>query len=334
MRSILTILCFIACLLFAAWFVDQALHRTHPPLMSEPPRLYSNQARDDLRLYFTQAIDQAKKSVTLSIYTITDPMIISSLRKKAKEGIPVTVITDAKTAAGLKEKLGHEVKIDYRFLKGIMHRKILVIDGELAWIGSANMTTESLRMHGNLVVGIADPQVARYLEENMFNAADPYRTFNFQGQEVDISFQPEDREEVYRIERLIRSAKKSLKIAMFTWTNKDLAQAVIDVRKKGIDVQVVMDRQQANGASGKIAALLYKRDIPVRLSTGPGLLHYKFALIDDKTLISGSANWTRAAFNQNEESVIIIHDLNEEQQKQMEKLWKVIQLESTPAKFR
>lgn len=332
MRSLLTTLTFIACLFFVAWFIDHALHHTTPPELNQAPRLYSNQIRDDLRLYFANAIDGAKKSVVVSVYTMTDPVIIASLRRKAKEGVPVTVISDATTANGLKEKLGSHINVDLKFIKGIMHRKILVVDGEQVWIGSANMTTESLRMHGNLVIGLVDPQVAHFIEENLFQNGYPYQRFNYQGQEVEISFQPQDREGMYRIEQLIRSAKKSVKIAMFTWTNKDLAQAVIDVRKRGIDVQVVMDRQQASSASGKIAALLQKRDIPVRLSNGPGLLHHKFVYIDGTILESGSANWTRAAFTQNEEVFVILRNLTVEQQKQMDALWNAILQESSLAK--
>lgn len=332
MKSLLLNLSFIACLFFVAWFVNQALHHTHPPVLSGPPRLYSNQTRDDLRLYFTKSIDSAKKSVVFSIYTMTDPAIIAALKRKAREGVPVTVITDADTAAGLKEKLGPQIKIELRFLKGIMHRKILSVDGTEVWIGSANMTTESLRMHGNLVIGLADPQMAHYIEENIFIPKEPYKQFKYQTQEIEISFQPEDRPGMERIERAIRSAKKSVKVAMFTWTNKDLAQAVIDVRKRGISVEVVMDRQQANGASGKIADLLLKRDIPVRVSNGPGLLHHKFVYIDGTTLISGSANWTRAAFTTNEEIFVIIRNLTPEQQRSMDKLWNVIVQESVPYK--
>ena len=40
-----------------------------------------------------------------------------------------------------------------------MHRKVLLVDGEEVWLGSANMTRDSLRMHGNLMVGIKDPAV-------------------------------------------------------------------------------------------------------------------------------------------------------------------------------
>lgn len=330
MKSLLKLLCFFALFILVTYFVDQALNRTHPPVSTEPPKFYSNQMRDDLRLYFAKAIEGAQKSVTLSIYTMTDPMIISALNKKAGEGVQVRVITDANTAENLGQRLKPEVKVDKKFVKGIMHRKVLVIDRDQLWFGSANMTTESLRMHGNLVIGIAAPEMAAYVEDALLSSpTPPYKRFVAAGQEVEISFQPQDREGMQRILELIRSAKKSMKIAMFTWTNRDLADEVYAAYRRGVDVEVVIDRQQAKGASGKVVLFLQKRGIKVGLSEGPGLLHYKFLYIDGKTLESGSANWTRAAFTQNEEFFMIIHDLTKEQQEQMDQLWKIIAFEST-----
>lgn len=315
----------------ASYFLQRELTFTAPPTSEEPPKLYSNQTQDDLRLYFHNAILGAKKSVILSIYTLTDPMIISDLRKKAADGVKVTVVTDVKTAEGLSERLGPQVQIDKKFLKGIMHRKILLIDEEQGWLGSANMTRDSLRMHGNLVVGVMDPAMGSFIAKTLLGKgyAAPYQQFNLGGQRVDLSFLPDDRDGMWRIRKLIRDARKSVRVAMFTWTNKELAIEVIEAKDRGRNVEVVIDRQQAKGASGKIVDLLEKRKVPVGLSSGPGLLHYKFLYIDESILVSGSANWTRAAFTTNEEFYLIIYNLNEEQRKQMEKLWSIITQDST-----
>ena len=39
----------------------------------------------------------------------------------------------------------------------------------------------------------------------------------------------------------------------------------------------------------------------------------------------GSANWTKAAFKQNDDCFLIIHDLADEQRQSMQKLWRTIQ---------
>ncbi len=76
--------------------------------------------------------------------------------------------------------------------------------------------------------------------------------------------------------------------------------------------------------------MLEKGGIPVHLSTGQGLLHYKFAYIDEKILINGSANWTAAAFKDNDDFFLVIHPLTDkqtltdQQKNKMSELWKNI----------
>ena len=41
---------------------------------------------------------------------------------------------------------------------------------------------------------------------------------------------------------------------------------------------------------------------------GPGLLHDKFAVIDERVVLTGSYNWTAAAENKNAENLLIIKD--------------------------
>lgn len=298
------------------------------PGTGERPKLYANQLRDDLRLIFKKAIDRGKKSITVFIYTITDPIIISSLKKKAGEGVNVQVVTDVKTARGLERRLGNKIHLIKRFGPGLMHRKIIVIDGDQTWIGSANLTKESLHMHGNLVIGFEDPSLSKMIDESVKGNVIPYSKYRIGGQEVEVSFVPEDTESLQRLLSLINTAKKSVKIAMFTWTRRDLAEAVIQAKDRGLDVEVVLDNQQSKGDSGKIFRMLKENGVNVRLSRGPGLLHHKFLYIDGDLLVNGSANWTSAAFKKNEDVYVILHNLDEEQHNKMEKLWKVIQIES------
>ena len=74
--------------------------------------------------------------------------------------------------------------------------------------------------------------------------------------------------------------------------------------------------------------ILGKAGIPIRLKTGQGLLHHKFAYIDDTILVNGSANWTQQAFKSNDDFFVVIYPLTSEQQKKMDQLWDVIQHES------
>lgn len=318
------------------FWTQESLSQTQLPEPGEPPKLYSNQTRDDLKQTFCAAIDSAQQSVMLIIYGLTDPDIIESLKRKSEQGIPVHVVCDAKASPYIDKKLGPGIHTVRRFGPGLMHQKLLVIDDHQNWIGSANMTTDSLRMHGNLVSAIDSVALARLiktkgetLNEEGRETPLPHETFQVNDQELEMWFLPDCKGAVKRLRDLICSAKKTIKVAMYTWTRYDMAHAVIAAAKRGVQTEVVIDNSSGKGTSSKVVALLKKNGIPVSLSQGPGLLHHKFLYIDGNTLVNGSANWTKNAFSNNDDCFFVLHDLNAEQHDQMEDLWNIIRTEST-----
>jgi phosphatidylserine/phosphatidylglycerophosphate/cardiolipin synthase-like enzyme len=321
---------------FFAW-IQQPIQTIHPPEAGTPAALYSNQTRHDLRQAMVTAINDAKESIMLIMFALTDTHVIDALRKKSEEGVSVHVVCDAKASPYIEKKLGPKVKTIRRFGQGLMHQKILVIDKKQTWIGSANMTTESLHMHGNLVTAIHSAQFAQSviskgqtLHEEGKDGAFAHEEFNIGGQPIELWFLPDNPKAVSHLKTLIESAKKTLRVAMFTFTRQDLAHAVISAAKRGVKAEVVIDNSSGKGTSAKIVDLLKKNGIPTALSQGKALLHHKFAYIDDSTLINGSANWTKAAFSQNDDCFIVLHNLTDDQKKEMDALWNAIKTESIP----
>ena len=322
-----------------AWISGDGLFKNPVHTSTEIPKLLSNQTGDNLQEAHTTAIHGAKKSVLLMIFALTNDNVISALRQKSEEGIPVKVICDAKASPHIIQKLGPKVEVVRRFAKGLMHLKILVIDEQECWMGSANMTGESLNMHGNLVVAMTAPLLAEMMAEKALTLQEyerkgevDHREFTIGGQKVEFSFLPDDRKGSQRIKQLIRSAQKTIRVAMFTWTRFDMAKELIRAQKRGVNVEVVLDYSSAKGASAKIAELLKKEKIPIEYSSsGSALLHHKFIWIDNETLELGSANWTKAAFTQNDDCFLILHKLNQEQQDHMHKLWHAIKANRMPA---
>ena len=111
---------------------------------------------------------------------------------------------------------------------------------------------------------------------------------------------------------------------MFTWTRRDLAKAIIAAKARGVDVQVVIDHYQGNGAGAPIVKLLKQGGVSVRLSQGGPLLHHKFLYVDGKILVNGSANWTKAAFTANDDCFMILYNLTDKQSERMDDLWEAI----------
>ena len=108
------------------------------PTPDSPISLYETRS-DNLKSLIISAVREAEKSVLLIIYSLRDRDVIQALRKKAEQGMDVTVICDAKASKGVSGLLGKKVRLVSRYSGGLMHQKILVIDQSRIWIGSANL---------------------------------------------------------------------------------------------------------------------------------------------------------------------------------------------------
>ncbi len=110
-----------------------------------------------------------------------------------------------------------------------------------------------------------------------------------------------------RLERLVRGAKKSVDVCVFTITDNFLARALVDVHQRGVVVRVITDDDKAEDR-GSDAFDLERAGIPVALDHDPSHMHHKFAIFDRRLLASGSYNWTRSAFSENRENVLVTDD--------------------------
>ena len=324
-------LCIILCIALSSWLFS--IHSKVPIPSTDTPALFYSTDRDDhLGTLFKEAIANAKTSIQIAIYTLTDQRILQALRQKASLGVKVTVICDAKACQGIEKKLGNDIHLIKSTPKGLMHLKILVIDDRLVWVGSANMTGESLRVHGNIMTGFDSPELAVWIQKKLFSLSrgsseyTPPNAFLIGNQTIEFWFLPNDKDAVQRIRQLIRSAKKTIQIAMFTWTRLDFVNDIVSAKLRGVDVQIVLDTNSSKGASLNVVKALQKGHVPFKVKTGPGLLHYKMMIIDDSILVSGSANWTKAAFRYNEDCYFVLSPLNLEQQSFLKEMWETINM--------
>lgn len=309
-------------LLFCAWFVFDSLHPTlpHP---SEPPKLYSNQSRQDLTLTFLNAIERATKSIYLVMFGLNDPSILSALSEKIDQEVPATLYYDPNGSPQITKLLPWA---DARpvHMPGLMHQKLLILDDETVFIGSANMTPTSLRMHDNLVIGLANQQIALFLKQKAPHQSGQLKTI-VGGQPVELWLLPDPKGHLIKeLKKHIRQATHSIRIALFTFTHPALLDELIAAQQRGVQVTVVIDLHSGLGASKHTVAALQSTKIRVLLSQGIQLMHHKFVYLDERTLITGSANWTKAAFTKNSDCLILLQDLTEEQKKFMNTLWKKI----------
>src|SRR5215470_3647454 len=149
---------------------------------------------------------------------------------------------------------------------------------------------------------------------------------------VQACFSPQGRCSAH-ILREIEQAKKELLVAVYAFTSDDLAAALVQAKKRGVSVQVIIDREYDATNEKSKGKFLESQKIPVRRVSGgkanaaerdAGLMHQKFAVIDRKVVFTGSYNWTRAADNLNDENLLFFRDagaLAEEYRKAFLGVW-------------
>ena len=67
-----------------------------------------------------------------------------------------------------------------------------------------------------------------------------------------------------------------------------------------------------------------RAELPVAFDRTPDHMHHKFAVFDNRILVSGSYNWTRSASDRNEENIIVTSDerLVQKFTRRFDALWK------------
>jgi phosphatidylserine/phosphatidylglycerophosphate/cardiolipin synthase-like enzyme len=287
--------------------------------------IYSTDLNDALQKAITTDLYEAKESITLLTYTLSDPAVMKALKNKKKEGLDVRVMIDCK-ASPQARYLVPEIDVKRRACKGLMHYKLLVIDHRYVWVGSANYTGDSLKLSSNVIERLDNPELAKEIEKryDSFVTEGPFHNVPPIIQDkLEFWFLP-DSDGVTRIKQLMRGAQKSIKVAMYTFTRKDFADTLVRAKNRGVNVEVVMDKGMAEGASKRTVDFLKMNGIPVYIRKGEGLMHNKFMLIDDNIWVHGSANWTRMAFTQNDDYFIVHLGLNSEKREEVLKIWQAL----------
>ena len=91
---------------------------------------------------------------------------------------------------------------------------------------------------------------------------------------------------------------------IFTFTDKDLADAIIDRNRAGVDVMGVIENRGAS--QGSLVPLACAK-VPVKVDGNKYTMHHKVIVIDNSIVVTGSYNFTNSADMENDDNVIIIY---------------------------
>lgn len=111
---------------------------------------------------------------------------------------------------------------------------------------------------------------------------------------------------VERIREEIARARHRVWLAMFTFTDDLLSEALVHAHERGVDVRVIVDDAQCE-VKGAEASWLASSGVPVITDMSWARMHHKF-MVADQTVLSGSFNWTRQASVANNENLCVLRD--------------------------
>ena len=136
------------------------------------------------------------------------------------------------------------------------------------------------------------------------------------GQICDVFFSPND-----NINRellsLIDQEQKQIRVAVFNFTDRNIAQALIRAQERGVAVEVITDINCIYDRYNKIDQL-HDNNISVLIfdpkqKKAGGIMHHKFALFSNNRtgnalVWTGSCNFTRSGSQVNQENGLLLND--------------------------
>lgn len=107
--------------------------------------------------------------------------------------------------------------------------------------------------------------------------------------------------------QILQQAQDSILVQAYEFTSLPIAQGLCQAVQRGVKVEVLMDRSQLTQKRSQLN-LLQEAGIPVYIDKVPGIAHNKIMIIDHKTVLTGSFNWTDSAQVRNAENLLWVQD--------------------------
>ncbi len=124
-----------------------------------------------------------------------------------------------------------------------------------------------------------------------------------------VYFSPDD-QVADKLVTLINNEQKSIKVAVYSFTHRDVISALVRAKKRGVDVEVVVDPFSVKAKSP--LHRLVKAEIPVfvwdprTVENRRCLMHDKFCIFGNHTVWTGSFNFTYDATTSHQENALVL----------------------------
>ena len=300
------------------------------------------------------AIEQARREVMLETFILWEDKIgkqlHAALMAAARRGVEVHVLVDGFGSHELSEEfVGSLVEAGVHFrifdpgrsifgqrlnLLRRMHRKIVVVDGELGFIGGINYSADHVADYGpeakqDYSVQVRGPVVAqmhRFVQECVLGRTTRWRNrLARRGEQAaqalpaagdahaifvtrDNHDHPSDIERHYRI--ALRSARERVVIAnAYFFPGYRFVREMRRAAKRGVDVRLILQGQPDMAIVRTAASMLYDHLLRAGVQIYEYCerpLHGKVALVDDEWSTVGSSNLDPLSLSLNLEANVVI----------------------------
>jgi phospholipase D len=105
----------------------------------------------------------------------------------------------------------------------------------------------------------------------------------------------------------INKAQKSIYVQAYSFTDREVTNALVDAAKRGVKVKILLDKSNRNDNRSAKDIIIYNR-IPLRFDYPPGIAYNKVMVIDQSIIITGSYNFSASAYKRNTENLLVIHN--------------------------
>lgn len=263
--------------------------------------------KDDCEMVLIDVINSSTKSVHCAFFDIDLRDLIETIGEKSYD-VDVKLVVDNENYGEIK---GPGVRKDTS--SQFSHNKFCVVDGKIVTTGSMNPTDNGATKNNNNLLVIYSKYLAENYEEEfkeLWNGEFGkgvevrYPLIYLNNKEIENYFCPEDGCAEKIVEE-IRNAEKSIYFMTFSFTNEEIADAILFNDKA--EIKGLFEKR---GSGSKYSQYNRLRDfgLDVRLDTNGFTMHHKVFIIDNRTVITGSMNPTGAGDYKNDENVLIIHD--------------------------
>lgn len=272
----------------------------------------------------TAFIRSAEHTVDVAAFELESPEIRDAILDAHAAGRQVRVVTDSnyKDEPDIQalQAAGVPVIDDQR--SGLMHNKFVVIDEGSAnaavWTGSMNFTENGVERNNNNALIIRSPEIAEnygtefreMFEDRSFGRTSPrlvpHPDITVGHSRIETYFAAEG-DVIGHVAEALAGAQKSIQFMAFAYTHDDVNQVVLDKMAAGVKVQGVFDNTQAGSKYSKYHDLK-AAGADVKRDGNPRVMHHKVFIIDEKTVITGSFNFSASADKSNDENLLIIED--------------------------